>query len=371
MNNDIILINKLAKQYGFDVVGITKASMTGKTSSRLENFLKDKFDADMSWIRDKKEFRKSPKLMWPEAKTAIVFAFNYGPKFNPLDDLKKKENGLIASYARRKDYHIVLKGRLKQIASQIASKIDSKVKVFVDTAPLMEKPLASQAGIGWQGKHTNLVSKKFGSWLLLGTILVSKELNSNIQHPDNCGTCNKCIDICPTGAIPEPYRLDARKCISYLTIEYKGQIPIQYRKSIGNRIFGCDDCLAVCPWNSFASESNDIKLSEQEGLNLLQLNKWLLFTEKEFRNFTSGTSIKRTGYISMMRNCIIAAGNSDDKKLIDFIKRFLKSENSILRGVSVWSLKQLLFDTDFKKLKKDFYKIENDENVKKEWNSIK
>ncbi|MFL2813544.1 MAG: tRNA epoxyqueuosine(34) reductase QueG [Candidatus Puniceispirillales bacterium] len=367
MKNSILLINKLAKDNGFDVVGITNATTTNLTKIRFKKFLKDKFDADMNWLAEKKEVRLSPKKMWPNAKTAIVLGFNYGPKSNPLEDLNIKKSGLIAAYARRKDYHTVLKGRLKQIASQLASKIDTNVKVYVDTAPLMEKPLASQAGIGWQGKHTNLVSKKYGSWLLLATILISKKLPSQKDHADHCGSCTKCIDICPTGAIPEPYRLDSRKCISYLTIEHKGQIPIKYRKQIGNRIFGCDDCLAICPWNSFASETNDIKLSEKKGLNLLPLDKWLSFTEEEFRKFSSGTSIKRTGYIRMMRNCLIAAGNSEDVKLVNIVKTFLNSKNIILRGASIWSLKQLLKDFEFKKLKNSLYQFERKEEVKKEW----
>ena len=231
----------------------------------------------------------------------------------------------------------------------------------------MEKPIAHKAGIGWQGKHTNLVSRKFGSWLLLGVILIDRKLDIEKVHNDNCGTCNKCISICPTNAIIEPYKLDARKCISYLTIEHKDQIPIEYRKHIGNRIFGCDDCLAICPWNSFAIEANDKKLDEDSKINLMPLNTWLSLNDQKFREITSGTTIKRTGYIRMMRNCLIAAGNSKDISLIKKIKSFLNSEYDMLRGASVWALKQLLTSNDFKNLKKKHLNNEKSIEVKTEW----
>ena len=367
MKNYISLINNLAKTYNFDLVGISPAQTSKITQLRFEEFLNDNYDAGMNWIREKKEFRKSPKKLWPDAITAIVFGFNYGSSSDSLNDLNKKQLGLIASYARRKDYHDVLKGRLKQIAGKLSSEMNTQVKVFVDTAPLMEKPLAFQAGLGWQGKHTNLVNKKFGSWLLLGTILVAKEIKFNNEHKDNCGSCDKCTQICPTGALDIPYRLDSRKCISYLTIEHKGPISTKLRKLIGNRIFGCDDCLAVCPWNTFAKEAKDLKLYENLKIHLQPLKKWLSFNEKGFREFTSGTPIKRTGYIRIMRNCIIAAGNSNDKNLIEYVKKFLVSKNDVLRGISIWSLRQLMLKKDFDILKNIYFTKEKVKSVKNEW----
>ena len=365
--SDLNFINDLAKENGFSVVGITNAKTSKLTQTRLDEFIQNKYHANLKWLEDKKEIRKSPKILWPDAKSAIIFGFNYGPLNNPLPELKQSSNGVVAVYARRKDYHKVLKGRLKQISNKLASKYKTNIKVFVDTAPIMEKPLASQAGVGWLGKHTNLVSKKYGSWLLLGVILVSKKLPTSKKHDNNCGSCKKCINICPTGAITEPYKLDARKCISYLTIEHKDQIPINLRKSVGNRIFGCDDCLAVCPWNNFAVESKDIKLKENKGINLLPLKNWLSLNENEFRSLTSGTNIKRTGYIRMMRNCLIAAGNSKDNSLIKYVKLHLKSENDIVRGSSIWALRQLLSLKEFNIIKKKYLPNEMLASIRDEW----
>ena len=365
--SDLNFINDLAKENGFSVVGVTNAETSKLTQSRLDEFIQNKFHGNLKWLEDKKEFRKSPKNLWPNAKSAIIFGFNYGPKNSPLPELKQSSKGFVAVYARRKDYHTVLKGRLKQISNKLASKYKTNIKVFVDTAPIMEKPLANEAGIGWLGKHTNLVSKKYGSWLLLGVILIEKKLNISNKHEDNCGSCNKCINICPTRAIIEPYKLDARKCISYLTIEHKDQIPLNLRKFVGNRIFGCDDCLAICPWNNFASESKDIKLKENKEINLFPLKKWLSLNDSEFRSFTSGTSIKRTGYIRMMRNCLIAAGNSKDKSLIKYVKLHLNSKNDILRGSSIWALRQLLKINEFNILKNKFLPIEMVTSIRDEW----
>ncbi len=367
MEDPVSLIKKLAKKYHFDLVGISPAQTSKLTQLRLDQFLNDKYDAGMKWIKEKKELRKSPKSLWPESISAIIFGFNYCATSNSLIELDEKKCGLIASYGRRKDYHDVLKGRLKQIAGKLSTEMNSEVKVFVDTAPLMEKPLAVQAGLGWQGKHTNLVSKEFGSWLLLGAILIAKKIDYNNEHKDYCGSCNKCIQICPTGALDIPYRLDARKCISYLTIEHKGSISKKYRKLIGNRIFGCDDCLVICPWNNFAKESKDLKLSEIKYIHLQPLKRWLSFNEEEFRNFTSGTPIKRTGYKRMIRNCLIAAGNSNDKCLIILIKKFLDCEDDVLRGSAIWALQQLMREDDFANLKQIYYSKEKVKSVKNEW----
>ena len=365
--NDIQFFDNISKKYGFDTFGITKANTNIKTQLALENFINLGHSGDMKWIDETLYRRKNPQNLWPQAKSAIIFAKNYSPKINPLNDLKFKSKSFIASYARRKDYHDYIKGKLKNIASQISKRFDSDVKVFVDTAPIMEKPLANEAGIGWQGKHTNLVSKDYGSWLLLGTILISKVLPKFSKQKDLCGVCNKCIDICPTDAFPEPYKLDARKCISYLTIEYKGHIPKEFRKKIGNRIFGCDDCLAICPWNKFAKISHDIKFIENNEINLMPISDWLSLDEKQFRIITSGMPIKRTGYIRMMRNCLIASGNSNDIKLTPYIMKFLDSENPYLRGASIWALRQLLPNNEFNNIKLKYQLLEKDLNVKDEW----
>ena len=254
-------LNAAAEDQGFLVVGIGPASIGSVYKDGLSTFLDNAFEGDMDWLRTTASKRMQPQNMWPDAKSAIVLGMNYGPDHNPMDNLSARTAGNISVYARGRDYHDVLKGKLKQLASQFSAKTGNAVKVFVDTAPLMEKPLAQQAGLGWQGKHTNLVSRQAGSWLFLGIILTDANLPHDVPETDHCGGCRKCLDICPTNAFPAPYRLDARRCISYLTIEHKGVIDREFRHAIGNRIFGCDDCLAICPWNKFASQASEHKLS--------------------------------------------------------------------------------------------------------------
>ena len=360
-------ITTKAKGVGFEEVQFTNFEKFDFYSQNLKEFIKNKKYGEMLWLEDKAKIRSNPKNIWAEAKSAIVLGLNYAPDINPMQGLKKSDKAYISIYARRKDYHKVIKSKLKYLARDISNTQGMKVKVFVDTAPLMEKPLAELSGTGWFGKNTNIVSKKFGSWLFLGIILTNQKFLNTTKIKRNCGKCKSCIEVCPTKAFDSPYKLDATKCISYLTIEHKDQIPIEYRKHIGNRIFGCDDCLAICPWNSFAIEANDNKLDENSKINLMPLNTWLSLNDQKFREITSGTTIKRTGYIRMMRNCLIAAGNSKDISLIKKIKSFLNSEYDMLRGASVWALKQLLTSNDFKNLKKKHLNNEKSIEVKTEW----
>ena len=347
-------LEKTASLYEFDEVRISDANLSQVTQSHLRDFLNNGYHGEMEWLEQTIERRLSPKKMWQEAKSAIIFAKNYGPDHNPMDNISKCEHGNISVYARSKDYHAVMKGRLKQIASQFVSKFQGEVKVFVDTAPIMEKPLAVKSGIGWQGKHTNLVSQKFGSWFFLGVILTDAEIVTNNASEDHCGTCQKCLDICPTNAFPAPYKLDARRCISYLTIEFDGIIETEYRKPIGNRIFGCDDCLAVCPWNKFAQTAYDTRMQIGEKPGLLRLGMLLSLTELSFRELFSGTPVRRAGYKKFIRNCLIAAGNSSDRSLIPPIISYLDDEVISVKIMAIWALRQLCNDDQFQSLKSQY-----------------
>ena len=337
-------IKYLSKQFSFDVCKITSSKLSEIVQSNLKDFISKGYHGDMSWIRSTFERRKCPKSLWPDAKTAIVLGMNYGPKTNPLENLLKIKRGNISVYALGDDYHKVMKGKIKQFASKLIPifKKHNKVelKVFVDTAPLMEKPIAQIAGIGWQGKHTNLVSKDYGSWLFLGIILLNQKLIYDKPKSDLCGNCNKCIDICPTQAIVKPYQLDARKCISYLTIEYKGKIPEEFRRKIGNRIYGCDDCLSICPWNKFAKISNEARFQDKQyDLNLSRLLK---LNNNEFKKTFSRSPIKRIGRERFLRNCCIAAGNSKNKKLIGILNYLNINEKSeLIKDASSWAIKEL------------------------------
>ena len=330
-------ISTIGRSYGFDSCQITDASLPAQIGSGLDAFVEAGYHGDMGWLETTRPRRYSPDTMWEDARTAIVFGCNYGPDHNPLDTLEDIEKANISVYARGRDYHDVLKGRLKQIASQLQAKTGWQVKIFVDTAPLMEKPLAAQAGLGWQGKHTNLVSREYGSWLFLGSILTSGHLVADMPAGDSCGSCTACLDICPTDAFPAPYKLDARRCISYLTIEFDGHIPLKFRRAIQNRVFGCDDCLAVCPWNKFASASQDIKLASGDA-PLPEISALLCFDEAEFRSYFSRTPVKRTGYVRFMRNLLIAAGNAGQPGLIPLITPYLAYDDARVRAMAVWAL---------------------------------
>lgn len=355
-----------ATKAGFSSFGITSAKADLETGKRLKNFVASGHHATMAWMEETLERRLSPDAMWPEARSAIVFGMNYGPEENPLLALEKKARAAISVYAQNRDYHDVVKGRLKEIASKFAVKFGAEVKVFVDTAPLMEKPLAAKAGLGWQGKHTNLVSRVHGSWLFLGTILTDAEIAPNEPEIDHCGSCRACLDICPTKAFPAPYQLDARRCISYLTIEHKGPIAPEFRKAIGNRIYGCDDCLAVCPWNKFASVATEAKLQARDDLKSPALADLLKLDDTGFRAMFSGSPIKRIGRDRFVRNVLIATGNSGEKSLIVGCKHLLSDPSNLVRGAAVWALSQLVGLEELKHLAQT-HLSESDDTVMVEW----
>ncbi len=279
---------------------------------RLASFLEAGWHGEMAWMADRARWRGDPTALWPQARTAILVGLSYAPEGDPLSVLDQKDRGAISVYARGKDYHEVPQGRLKRVARALAEAQDAQVKVFVDTAPVMEKPLAQAAGLGWQGKHTNLVSRTHGSWLFLGAILTDLELPEDAPETDHCGSCRACLDICPTKAFPAPYQLDARRCISYLTIEHKGPIAHDLRAAIGNRIYGCDDCLAVCPWNKFAAASRELAFAAQPELEAPSLARLASLDDAQFRQLFSGSPIKRIGRDRFVRNVLIAIGNSGD-----------------------------------------------------------
>jgi epoxyqueuosine reductase len=312
-----------------------------EAAPRLARFLQDGHHGTMDWLETHAERRKSPKALWPEVGSVVMLGLNYGPESNPLASLVMKDRATISVYARNRDYHDLIKGKLKSIAGRFAARTTRAVKVFVDTAPLMEKPLAAAAGIGWQGKHTNLVSREFGSWLFLGAILTEIVLPRDAPEIDRCGSCRACLDICPTDAFPAPYRLDARRCISYLTIEHKGPVPREFRKAMGNRIYGCDDCLAICPWNKFARTTREMKLAARDDLNAPALADLAGLDDRAFRARFAGSPIKRIGRDRFVRNVVIAIGNSEQPELALVAERHLVDTSPLVRGAAVWALRVL------------------------------
>lgn len=360
------LLNR-AQSLGFDVMRITRAELPVLTGQRLQSFVEAERHGSMNWMPETLERRKTPTAMWADAVSAIVLGTNYGPESNPLDRLEQRSIGNISVYALNRDYHDVIKGRLKQLAGWFAAKSGEDVKVFVDTAPLMEKPLAGQAGVGWQGKHTNLVSREFGSWLFLGVILTTAELPTNDASSDNCGQCNACIDICPTKAIPAPYQVDARRCISYLTIEYDGHIDLEFRRSIGNRIYGCDDCLAVCPWNKFAKTAAEAKFKAREDLLEPKLEDLVTFDDTAFRKMFSGSPVKRIGRDRFVRNVLIAIGNSGKPELSVSAEALLDDSSVQVRAMAVWAVKTLSDGNVFQRLSEKHLPNEQDSAVRAEW----
>jgi epoxyqueuosine reductase len=335
----------------------------------LDQWLAAGSAGDMTWMGETQARRSDPRRLWTEVKSIILLGMNYGPMANPLANLDDKGTANLSVYARNRDYHDLIKGRLKLLASWLCAETqEAEVKVFVDTAPVMEKPLAEQAGLGWQGKHTNLVSRDYGSWLFLGSIFTNLPLEADAPEGDHCGSCQACLDICPTKAFPAPYVLDARRCISYLTIEHKGFVPPEFRKAIGNRIYGCDDCLAVCPWNKFAQGANEAKLQARPDLISPAIAEWLTFDEAKFRSFFVGSPIKRIGFSRFMRNLLIAAGNSSESGLIPLIELRLTDSSPLVRGMAVWALSQLAAPETFVHLAQHWLGHESDEQVIAEWN---
>jgi epoxyqueuosine reductase len=330
-----------AQAHGFDIVGITRPDATPLAGERLLEFLADGAHGDMAWMEATAERRASPQALWPQVRSVIMLGLNYGPDHDPLEILEARERGAISVYAKGEDYHEVIKPRLKDIARWLVAEAGGDVKVFVDTAAVMEKPLAAAAGLGWQGKHTNMVSRQFGSWLFLGAIFTTLELPIDEPERDSCGTCHACLDICPTAAFPAPYRLDARRCISYLTIEHKGPIPREFRALIGNRIYGCDDCLAVCPWNKFAQEGRNLKLAAREAARAPKLEELALLDDTAFRKLFAKTAVKRTGRDRFIRNVLTAIGNSGDTALAPAAEKLLSDASPLVRGAAVWALARL------------------------------
>ena len=332
-----------ARQYGFDIVGVTRPDSIPQAAERLRHFLAEGAHGDMDWMETTAARRGAPRALWPQVRSVIMLGLNYGHgPDDPLAILKRRERGAISVYAQADDYHDVIKPRLKALAGWLIAQAGGDAKVFVDTAAVMEKPLAATAGLGWQGKHTNLVSRQFGSWLFLGAIFTTLDLPPDAPESDHCGTCQACLDICPTAAFPAPYRLDARRCISYLTIEHKGPIPREFRSAIGNRIFGCDDCLAVCPWNKFAQAGHESKLAARQELTAPRLADLARLDDAAFRKLFSKSPIKRTGRDRFVRNVLIAIGNSGDAALAPEAIRLLDDSSALVRGAAVWALGRLL-----------------------------
>lgn len=326
---------------GFDAAGIARADEAWPAGDRLKSFVELGRHGEMAWMETTLERRSAPTAMWPEARSALVVAMNYGPDHNPLDTLSQTATGNISVYARGRDYHDIIKSRLKQLAGEVAQITGADVKVFVDTAPLMEKPLAARAGLGWQGKHTNLVSRQLGSWFFLGTVLTSAALTPDAPEADHCGSCRACLDICPTKAFPAPYQLDARRCISYLTIEYGGPIPAEFRAAMGNRIYGCDDCLAVCPWNKFAQNASESSLYARAELKGPGLDELAALDDAAFREVFSGSPVKRSGRDRFVRNVCIAIGNSGQVRLAASLLPLLQDASPLVRGAAIWALARL------------------------------
>ena len=321
----------------------------------------------MSWLERTFARRRTPAAMWPRARTAILVGVNYGPDDDPLAILERRDRAAISVYARGDDYHDVVKGRLKQLAQWLAARAGGDVKVFVDTAPLMEKPLAERAGLGWQGKHTNLVSRRFGSWLFLGCILTDRELAPDPPERDFCGSCRRCLDVCPTAAFPAPYTLDARRCVSYLTIEHAGPVPHALRRPLGNRVFGCDDCLAVCPWNKFARTAHEARLAARDQLKAPRLDELAALDDAGFRALFRKSPVKRIGRARLLRNVLIAIGNSADPALADAARRHLDAPEPVVRGAAIWALGELRPRAETAALAERCLPAEPDATVRREW----
>jgi epoxyqueuosine reductase len=352
---------------GFDVVRFTRAETGAETQRQLAAFLTNELHGDMGWLQANAERRADPKVLWPEARTVIMVGLNYGPGSDPRETLSQSDAATISVYARNRDYHDVLKKRLKRLAAWIAENTNAAVKIFVDTAPVMEKPLAQQAGLGWQGKHTNLVSREFGSWLFLGEAFTTLDLAPDEAETDHCGACSRCLDICPTGAFIGPYKLDARRCISYLTIEHKGHIPRPLRPLTGNRIYGCDDCLAVCPWNKFARKTGEADFLPRPQLTAPKLHEFITLDDGAFRAVFAGSPVKRIGRARFIRNVLIAAGNSGDASFVPALGNLLDDESALVRAAAVWALRRLAADAVVETHRVRYLPHESDDDVRAEW----
>ncbi len=334
-------IKARAAALGFDAAGIARATLGPEARARLAAFLGEGAHGTMTWLADRAEQRSHPQALWPEAVSVVSLGLSYAPADDPMAVLAQPDRGGISVYARNRDYHDVVKGKLKHLAQHIVSRHGGAVKVFVDTAPVLEKPLAREAGLGWQGKHTNLVSRNHGSWLFLGEIYTTLDLAPDTPHEDRCGSCTRCLQACPTNAFPAPYRLDARRCIAYLTIEHHGPIPLEFREAIGNRIFGCDDCLAVCPWNRFAQATREAKLQARPELAAPRLAELAALDDAGFRALFAGSPIKRIGRGRFVRNVLIAIGNSADPALLSQAQGLTGDADPVVAEAARWAAGRL------------------------------
>ena len=361
-------LEALARAHGFDAFGIAPATSDATREARLKDWLNAGHAADMAdWMAREPEKRAQPENLWPEVRSVLMLGTNYAPPEDPLAALAQRDAAYLSPYAARKDYHDIIKGRLKTLAQAIVKRGGGEVKVFVDTAPVMEKPLAAQSALGWQGKHSVLVSRAYGNWLFLGAIYTTLALEPDTPEGDHCGSCRACLDACPTKAFPQPYVLDPRACIAYLTIEHKGVIDRALRPAFGNRVFGCDDCLAVCPWNKFASQSRDAKLALHARLEGLALADLAQLDDAGFRTLFAGTPIKRTGRDRVLRNVMIAIGNSGDGTLIPVAEARLADAAPLVRGMAIWALSRLMPKEAFAALAESRLRAEMDESVREEW----
>ncbi len=362
-------ITKYAKDAGFDVVEFTGVDMAERDKNALFEMIGENRHGQMQWMDDRINWRKSPISLWGDVKSVIILGMNYGPAIDPLLKNYLPEIANISAYAQNRDYHDLIKKRLKQIARWLVDETNCQLKVFTDTAPVLEKALAARTAVGWQGKHSNIVSREYGSWLFLGEIFTTLELPTSDREVDNCGNCSACIDICPTKAIIAPYKVDARRCISYLTIEYSGHIAEEFRQAIGNRVYGCDDCMAICPWNKFGQITTMPDFIPRDDLTNKKLTSFLTLNDQEFRILFSKSPVKRIKRDKFIRNILIAIGNSGDNSTatINKIIALINDPAAIIRAMAVWALKQLLPNPQFIKLKNKYMANENDQAVKDEW----
>ncbi|HLI14123.1 MAG TPA: tRNA epoxyqueuosine(34) reductase QueG [Alphaproteobacteria bacterium] len=362
-------IRDKAAALGFDGVAFAPARLDEAAKRNLAEYVRRRYHGDMAWMAETLARRGDPQALWPAARSVIMLAMNYAPKGDPLFLVPRPERGNISIYARGQDYHDLVKRQLKALAQWLAESSGGAVKVFVDTAPVMEKPLAQAAGLGWQGKHTNLVSRDHGSWLFLGSIFTTLELPADAPEADHCGHCRRCLDACPTQAFPRPYRIDARRCISYLTIEHKGHIPREFREPMGNRIYGCDDCLAACPWNKFARRTRHYAFLPRVELTAPKLADLVSLDDAGFRQVFAGSPIKRIGRDRFIRNVLIAIGNSSDARLACRVETLLDDPSPLVRAMAVWALARLVDERRFIQLKCQHLPGEDDFDVRGEWES--
>ena len=363
-------LRQRAHSEGFDAFGIMRPADLPDLAAHYQSFVDQGWHGDMGWMADNLDRRTSPTGLWPDVRSVIVLGMNYGPDDDPLALRKASNKGVISCYARNRDYHDVIKKRIRRIARWLAETTGQDVKIFVDTAPVPEKALAQTAGLGWQGKHTNLVSRDLGSWLFLASIYTETDLPTDQPDRDHCGSCRNCLDVCPTDAFPAPYQLDARKCISYLTIEHKGPIPHDLRSKMGNRIYGCDDCLAVCPWNKFAQTGREAAFHARDSLASPDLADLAGLDDAAFRQLFTASPIKRIGRDRFVRNVLVALGNSGEAANAKCVEALLSDESALVRGAAVWALAQLLAEEEFAAIRGRLQGQETETQVLAEWQQV-